>query len=156
MRFNAFNFAGMKKSTIWVLGIVMGLSFLSLLYLQVSYIEEMVKMRKGQFDESVQRSLVQACRNIELVETKKYLEDDGRISLSSRCRDRSSYRLRQNPWLHEPRSLSPAHSPFRISISPFSSRLLSQPSCREKRFPIRLSAFDDRGPQPGRCLQRPW
>lgn len=47
MRFNAFNFAGMKKSTIWVLGIVMGLSFLSLLYLQVSYIEEMVKMRKG-------------------------------------------------------------------------------------------------------------
>ena len=51
-------FAGMKKSTIWVLGIVMGLSFLSLLYLQVSYIEEMVKMRKGQFDESVQRSLV--------------------------------------------------------------------------------------------------
>ncbi len=41
----------MKKSTIWILGIVMGLSFLSLLYLQVSYIEEMVKMRKGQFDE---------------------------------------------------------------------------------------------------------
>ena len=76
MRFNAFNFAGMKKSTIWVLGIVMGLSFLSLLYLQVSYIEEMVKMRKGQFDESVQRSLVQTSRNIELVETKKYLEDD--------------------------------------------------------------------------------
>lgn len=51
----------------------MGLSFLSLLYLQVSYIEEMVKMRKGQFDESVQRSLVQACRNIELVETKSTL-----------------------------------------------------------------------------------
>lgn len=76
MRFNAFNFADMKKSTIWVLGIVMGLSFLSLLYLQVSYIEEMAKMRKEQFDESVQRSLVQACRNIELVETKKYLEDD--------------------------------------------------------------------------------
>ena len=79
MRFNAFNFAGMKKSTIWILGIVMGLSFLSLLYLQVSYIEEMVKMRKGQFDESVQRSLVQACRNIELVETKKYLEDMSRV-----------------------------------------------------------------------------
>lgn len=54
----------------------MGLSFLSLLYLQVSYIEEMVKMRREQFDESVQRSLAQACRNIELVETKKYLEDD--------------------------------------------------------------------------------
>lgn len=43
----------MKKSTIWILGIVMGLSFLSLLYLQVSYIEEMVKMRKEQFEENV-------------------------------------------------------------------------------------------------------
>ena len=66
----------MKKSTIWILGIVMGLSFLSLLYLQVSYIEEMVKMRREQFNESVQRSLAQACRNIELLETKRYLEAD--------------------------------------------------------------------------------
>ena len=31
----------------------MGLSFLSLLYLQVSYIEEMVKMRRSQFEENV-------------------------------------------------------------------------------------------------------
>ena len=66
----------MKKSTIWILGIVMGLSFLSLLYLQVSYIEEMVKMRREQFDESVQRGVDQACRNIELMETKNYLEAD--------------------------------------------------------------------------------
>ena len=66
----------MKKSTIWILGIVMGLSFLSLLYLQVSYIEEMVKMRKEQFEENVGRSLAQAVHNLELVETKKYLEKD--------------------------------------------------------------------------------
>jgi len=66
----------MKKSTIWILGAVMGFSFLSLLYLQVSYIEEMVKMRREQFDESVQRSLDQVCRNIELMETKNYLEAD--------------------------------------------------------------------------------
>ena len=72
----AINFADMKKSTIWILGIVMGLSFLSLIYLQVSYIEEMVKMRREQFEESVRRSLEQACRNIELVETRKYLEED--------------------------------------------------------------------------------
>ena len=54
----------------------MGLSFLSLLYLQVSYIEEMVKMRKEQFEENVGRSLAQAVHNLELVETKKYLEKD--------------------------------------------------------------------------------
>ena len=66
----------MKKSTILILGIVMGLSFLVLLYLQVSYIEEIVRMRQEQFEESVKRSLAQACKNIELVETKKYLEAD--------------------------------------------------------------------------------
>ena len=54
----------------------MGLSFLSLLYLQVSYIEEMVKMRKEQFEENVGRSLAQAVHNLELVETKRYLEQD--------------------------------------------------------------------------------
>jgi len=43
-KLNLFNFVAMKKSTIWILGIVMGLSFLSLLYLQVSYIEEMMKL----------------------------------------------------------------------------------------------------------------
>ena len=75
-RWNAFNFADMKKSTIWILGVVMGLSFLSLLYLQVSYIEEMVKMRKEQFDESVKRSLYAASHNLELNETARYLEND--------------------------------------------------------------------------------
>ena len=54
----------------------MGLSFLSLLYLQVSYIEEMVKMRKEQFDESVKRSLFQAAKNLEYDETLRYLEKD--------------------------------------------------------------------------------
>lgn len=66
----------MKKSTIWILGVVMGLSFLGLLYLQVSYIEEMVKMRKEQFDESVKRSLYAASHNLELNETARYLESD--------------------------------------------------------------------------------
>ena len=54
----------------------MGLSFLSLLFLQVSYIEEMMRTRREQFDESVQRSLDQACRNMELAETRSYLEAD--------------------------------------------------------------------------------
>ncbi|WP_321479181.1 HAMP domain-containing sensor histidine kinase [uncultured Bacteroides sp.] len=66
----------MKKSTIWILGIVMGLSFLGLLYLQVSYIEEMVKMRNEQFDESVKRSLYQVSKNVEYDETQRWLEKD--------------------------------------------------------------------------------
>jgi len=66
----------MKKSTIWAIAIVMGLSFLGLLYMQISYIEEMAKMKKEQFDESVNRSLYQASRNLEMNETLRYLEKD--------------------------------------------------------------------------------
>ena len=66
----------MKKSTIWAIATVMGLSFLGLLYLQLSYIEEMAKMKKEQFDESVNRSLYQASRNLEVNETLRYLEKD--------------------------------------------------------------------------------
>ncbi len=54
----------------------MGFSFLGLLFLQFSYVEEMVKMKKEQFDESVNRSLYQASRNLEMNETLRYLEKD--------------------------------------------------------------------------------
>ena len=45
----------MKKSTIWIIATIMGLSFVGLLFLQLSYIEQMAKMKKEQFDESVNR-----------------------------------------------------------------------------------------------------
>lgn len=66
----------MKKSTIWTIAIVMGFSFLGLLFMQLSYIEDMAKMKKEQFDESVNRSLYQASRNLELTETLRFLERD--------------------------------------------------------------------------------
>jgi len=66
----------MKKSTIWAIAIIMGFSFLGLLFLQFSYVEEMVKMKKEQFDESVNRSLYQATHNLEVNETLRYLEKD--------------------------------------------------------------------------------
>lgn len=70
------NFVAMKKSTIWILGIIMGLSFLSLLYLQVSYIEEMVKMRKEQFNTSVRNALFQVSKDVEYDETQRWLLED--------------------------------------------------------------------------------
>lgn len=66
----------MKKRTIWTIATIMGLSFLALLYLQLRYIQEMVDMKKEQFDESVNRALYQASRNLELNETLRYLEKD--------------------------------------------------------------------------------
>jgi len=66
----------MKKATIWTVAIVMGLSFLVLLFMQVKYIEAMVQMKKEQFDESVNKALYRASRNLELNETLRYLEKD--------------------------------------------------------------------------------
>ena len=66
----------MKKRTIWTIAIIMGLSFLALLFLQLQYIREMANMKKEQFDESVNRALYQASRNLELNETMRYLEKD--------------------------------------------------------------------------------
>ena len=54
----------------------MGLSFLVLLFMQLKYIEAMVQMKKEQFDESVNKALYQASRNLELNETLRYLEKD--------------------------------------------------------------------------------
>jgi signal transduction histidine kinase len=65
----------MKKSTIWLLASVMAFAFFGLLYLQVIYIRETIKSRGNQFDEAVSRSLYQVMRNLELEQTKRYLEE---------------------------------------------------------------------------------
>ena len=72
----------MKRRTITILGLVMGCSFLALLSLQVRYIEEMVTMRREQFDESVKRSLYNAAHKLELYETMRYLEKDAAESVT--------------------------------------------------------------------------
>lgn len=66
----------MKKKSIWIIAIIMGVSFVILLGLQLTYIREMANMKKEQFDESVNRALYQASRNLELNETLRYLEKD--------------------------------------------------------------------------------
>lgn len=64
----------MKRSTIWLISLVIGISFFGLLFLQGRIIEAMVKMRKEQFDESVFRALDQTSRDLERNETFRYLE----------------------------------------------------------------------------------
>ena len=89
----------MKKSTIWILGMIMGISFLGLLYLQVNYMEETVKMRRERFEESVQRSLDQACRNVELAETRSYLEADAAATEKAAQRAKEMEEVRLNLYL---------------------------------------------------------
>jgi len=66
----------MKKSTIWLLIVVMVLTFASLLTLQYSYIRALGKMRSEQFDEAIRRTLSQVVRNLELDETARFLAED--------------------------------------------------------------------------------
>ena len=51
----------------------MGICCMALIYLQVSYIDTMIKMRKEHFEEGVRRSLYQVAYNLELEEMREYL-----------------------------------------------------------------------------------
>lgn len=70
----ALNFACMKRSYIWSICVVIGISFLALLYLQSRYATAIVRMRRQQFEENVFRSLDQASRDLEKAETFRYLQ----------------------------------------------------------------------------------
>ena len=73
----------MKKSIIWLLTIVMSLTFGCLLYFQIMYLENMVKMREGQFSETVMRCLSATSSYLEKKETLHFLEEDINIIESS-------------------------------------------------------------------------
>ena len=66
----------MKKNAIWVVGVVMMICCVGLLYLQVSYIDAIVTMRREHFEEGVRRSLYQAAYDLELDEMRYYLTKD--------------------------------------------------------------------------------
>ncbi len=66
----------MKRSTIWILTVVMAIALLGLLAMQIVYLEKMVDMRNSQFSEIVMRSLYNVSRMLEQNETKYFLDKD--------------------------------------------------------------------------------
>lgn len=68
----------MKKKIILFVGVVMGVCCFALLFLQVSYIDAMVRMRKGHFEEGVRRALYQVSYDMEMAEMREYLSQDVR------------------------------------------------------------------------------
>lgn len=66
----------MKKRTIWTIAVIMTVSIVALILAQVYYFNEVVEMRKKQFDENVKRALYQVAHNMELKEVQKTLEAD--------------------------------------------------------------------------------
>ena len=66
----------MKRSTIWILTVVMAIALLGLLAMQIVYLEKMVAMRNSQFSEIVMRSLYSVSTMLEQNETKYFLDMD--------------------------------------------------------------------------------
>ena len=66
----------MKKSTIWTLAILMGLTFLGLLYVQILYMKNMIRMREDQFREGVTSSLSTVANMLERDEARYFLVED--------------------------------------------------------------------------------
>ena len=66
----------MKRSTIWILTVVMAIALLGLLTMQIVYLEKMVAMRNSQFSEIVMRSLYSVSTMLEQNETKYFLDKD--------------------------------------------------------------------------------
>ena len=73
----------MKKSIIWLLTSVMAITFGALLYFQIMYLENMVKMREAQFSEIVLRCLSTTGSYLEKRETLHFLQDDIEVLESS-------------------------------------------------------------------------
>lgn len=66
----------MKKSTIIVLAIIMAITFFGLLFMQMKYLREAIRLRQNDFDETIKRSLYQISRNLGSDQTKKYLYEE--------------------------------------------------------------------------------
>ena len=65
----------MRKSTIWVLVAVMAVTFVGLLYLQISYMDNLIEIRKEQFSLAVKRSLYDVSEALERDESIRYLQE---------------------------------------------------------------------------------
>ncbi|MBD5176560.1 MAG: HAMP domain-containing histidine kinase [Bacteroidales bacterium] len=101
----------MKKSLIWLLTAVMALTFGTLLYFQIMYLENMVKMREGQFSENVMRSLHSTVGLLERYETLHFLEED--VALLSNDEEEGSYSISGSATSHLPES-----EPGRLTLFP--------------------------------------
>ena len=73
----------MKRSIIWLLTVLMALTFGILLYFQIMYLENMVRMRDEQFSEGVMRSLYATSEFMDRQETLHFLQEDVNIIESS-------------------------------------------------------------------------
>ena len=66
----------MKKQTIWILTILVAVTFIGLLCIQIIYMKNMVEMRYEQFTQGVRQSLLNVALRLEQDETRYFLDQD--------------------------------------------------------------------------------
>ncbi|MDR2118346.1 MAG: HAMP domain-containing histidine kinase [Tannerellaceae bacterium] len=119
----------MRKSTIWLLAIVLAFAFAGLLYLQVTYVGEILRTRSEHFNETVKKCLLQVSRNLELEETRKYIEED----ISRDLRNYSSQNTTEIPDIEEhfrfemSHSATPGSVQGRIELQSFTNTKTQRP-----------------------------
>ena len=66
----------MKKQTIWILTVLMAVTFMGLLSMQIFYMRSMVQMRYDQFAQAVRQSLLATSVRLSHDETQRFLKED--------------------------------------------------------------------------------
>lgn len=66
----------MKKQTIWILTVLMAVTFLGLLFMQIFYMRSMVQMRYDQFAQAARQSLLAVSVRLSHDETQRFMEED--------------------------------------------------------------------------------
>jgi signal transduction histidine kinase len=73
----------MKKQTIWILTILMAVTFIGLLCIQIFYMKNIVKIRDEQFAQGVKQAMVSVAIHLEQDEARYFLEENVRQVESS-------------------------------------------------------------------------
>ncbi|MDE6301119.1 MAG: HAMP domain-containing histidine kinase [Muribaculaceae bacterium] len=98
----------MKKQTIWILTILMAVTFIGLLCIQIFYMRNIVAIRHEQFSQAVRQSLLAVSQRLDQDETHHFLEEE-----LSRVESQSIYAQRMGSGL-------PAQEGVKLSFSTLS------------------------------------
>jgi signal transduction histidine kinase len=97
----------------------MAFAFAGLLYLQVTYVGEILKTRSEHFNETAKKCLYQVSKNLELAETLKFVEEDMK-------KDMLAYQRNKPVRIPETQNFRPETQSFRFEMQHSSGPIQSQ------------------------------
>lgn len=86
----------MKKISIIILSSIIGISLICLLFMQFTYVEEILYTRKRHFEETVNRCLYRTAYQLEVAEAMLYLSEDDNTDLPANIKNKGNDRTQMN------------------------------------------------------------